>query len=139
MTNVPKTTSQGGFTLIELMIVVAIIGILAAIALPAYQNYTIRAQASEIVNAAGGARTCVQELNQGATTFGGPDYTTCGGQGTAIATVTVAADGVVTAVGTIRGNGINVTLTPSPLADAGEINSWACTGTPEEFMPGSCR
>ena len=52
---------QKGFTLIELMIVVAIIGILAAIAIPAYQDYTIRAQVTEGLNLAGGAKTAVAE------------------------------------------------------------------------------
>ncbi|WP_081694154.1 pilin [Thioalkalivibrio sp. ALE19] len=57
-----KKQVQKGFTLIELMIVVAIIGILAAIALPAYQDYTIRAQASEGMSLASGARTSVSEF-----------------------------------------------------------------------------
>jgi len=55
---------QQGFTLIELMIVVAIIGILAAIAIPAYQDYTIRAQVSEGLNLGGGAKTAVSEFFQ---------------------------------------------------------------------------
>ena len=62
---------QQGFTLIELMIVVAIIGILAAIAIPAYQDYTIRAQVSEGLNLAGGAKAAVSEYTMDPVTFPG--------------------------------------------------------------------
>lgn len=58
------TSNQRGFTLIELMIVVAIIGILAAIALPAYQDYTIRARVSELIISASASRNCVIEASQ---------------------------------------------------------------------------
>ena len=135
--------AQQGFTLIELMIVVAIIGILAAIALPAYQNYTIRAGATEIVTAASGARTCVQEVNQGTLDFATADYAAaCSGFNTAVATTTVDADGVITATGTVRGNSISVVLTPDPLATAGVVDSWTCgpgTGTNAQFLPSSCQ
>src|ERR1700757_428361 len=75
---------QQGFTLIELMIVVAIIGILAAIAIPAYQDYTVRSKVTELINAAGVCKTSVAEYYQ---TKGGmpPDITTsgCSNTGTA--------------------------------------------------------
>ena len=131
---------QQGFTLIELMIVIAIIGILAAIALPAYQNYTNRAAASELIVAASAARTCVQELNQGTNDVTAAPYNSCtDAAATALANVAVAATGVVTTTGTIRGTAVTVTLTPAPLANVGLVNSWTCAGTPVAFMPASCR
>ncbi len=133
-----KRTAQQGFTLIELMIVVAIIGILAAVALPAYQDYTKRARASEIVLAASGAKTCVSEIFQAGDVA---QTATC--DDTFIATefaktLTVAATtGLITATGVVP-DAVTVTLTPTVSAD-GDITAWVCAGTPINLMPGSCR
>ncbi len=131
--------AQKGFTLIELMIVVAIIGILAAIALPAYQDYTNRAKASEVVLAASTARTCVTEIIQadsgGALDSCDDDFT-----GTQyVSNLAVAADGVIT----VTGSGFPDTTQPqvvlTPTTTPGRISGWTCSGSPAKWMPGSCR
>ena len=91
---------QKGFTLIELMIVVAIIGILAAVALPAYQDYTVRAKVSELILAASGARTGISEKYRT-----DPSNPACAGAGVTIpvvgkiATASVAAGGTIVVTG----------------------------------------
>jgi type IV pilus assembly protein PilA len=132
---------QQGFTLIELMIVVAIIGILAAVALPAYQDYTNRAKVSEIILAASTARTCVTEMKQaGGTTFSScdDDFVATKYAGTlAVADTT----GVITVTSTASSlpSSTTVTLTPEFTADNAGIKSWGCTGSPAKWMPASCR
>jgi type IV pilus assembly protein PilA len=134
---------QKGFTLIELMIVVAIIGILAAVALPAYQDYTVRAKVSELILAASGARTAISEKFQT-----DPGNLTGAGAGVTIpvvgkiATASVADDGIITVTGstasTSTGQAVTITVTPTFSTATGTI-TWACVGTPAKYMPATCR
>jgi len=141
---------QQGFTLIELMIVVAIIGILAAIAIPAYQDYTIRAQVSEGLNLSGGAKAAVTEFYQDRGVL--PADNTEAGiaaaaeiQGNYVSQVAVLA-GVITvtysAVAPQQANaaidGATLTLTPN-VANVGSVG-WTCTGSLQnKHLPAACR
>jgi len=150
-----KKQLQQGFTLIELMIVVAIIGILAAIAIPAYQNYTIRAQVSEGMSLADGAKTAITEFYTNAGTFPSKNASSglasagsiTGNYVTSVATGTgdtpaAAANGQITIT---YGNKANTaisgkTLIISAVANTGSI-SWTCkAGTiSKTYLPSSCQ
>ena len=140
---------QKGFTLIELMIVVAIIGILAAIALPAYQDYVARSQVSEGASLASGAKTAVAEEYANTGTFTGIDNDAAGLSpaasiaGKYVTSVTVAG-GVVTAAFGAGGDASTKIqgddLVYSPFDEGGSV-SWSCTGSSLEakYLPSVCR
>ncbi|HUG79474.1 MAG TPA: pilin [Burkholderiales bacterium] len=154
-------TLQKGFTLIELMIVVAIIGILAAVALPAYQDYTIRAKMSEVILGMSACRTSITEVYQSGGSAVAANNWGCevgATQATKYITgITTGANGEVAAVVRNISSSVDTSVvTLVPLANASTpsaytanssqtLYGWRCgnstdgTTVPGKYLPGSCR
>ncbi len=136
---------QQGFTLIELMIVVAIIGILAAVALPAYQDYMVRAKVSEIVMAASGGKTAIAEAfgtlgHMPAAASAGVNNQSSKYVAGVVYTQTSATVGVVTATATAEiPSAGTLVLTGTGVPATGMV-TWVCTGTIlAKYLPANCR
>ncbi|HYH41758.1 MAG TPA: pilin [Burkholderiales bacterium] len=135
---------QKGFTLIELMIVVAIIGILAAVALPAYQDYTIRAKVSELVLAASNQKVTISENAQTLGTLSGSGVGASIVASGKVTSGTVSPDGIITVSGdstaTSVGTAVTITLTPVYNTADGKV-LWGCTSasTMHKYVPAECR
>ena len=139
MNNIRK---QDGFTLIELMIVIAILAILLAIAIPAYQDYAARAKASEAVNLSAAPKLAVSETFLSGDPLPGSNAAagySFGGPTTYVASIAIGTNGVITSTSQATGcPGAEPVFTFTPDTTTGNVQ-WNCSSTNVQCAPSSCR
>lgn len=141
-----KRSLQKGFTLIELMIVVAIIGILAAVALPAYQDYSVRAKVTELILAASSAKNCVAEVVQTNYAAGSAGVSSACSialtskiSSAAVAVTAIRVSGNSSALGAPSAISMIMTNNAAAAGTNGQPVQWNCSGTPTKYFPATCR
>jgi type IV pilus assembly protein PilA len=136
-----KKQAQKGFTLIELIIVVAIIGILAAVALPAYKDYTVRAKVTELILAASSGKTEIAEFFQTNGVLPASGSLVLTTSPTQYVSTTIQSAGIITVTATTLEpaiSGLTITLTPTSVGNG--VLTWACSGTiATNYRPASCK
>ena len=134
-----KRSVQAGFTLIELMIVVAIIGILAAVALPAYRDYTVRAKVSEVVLAASSGKTSVSEYVNTSGAMPPSTFTVETQSSKYVSAVSWDGTKIVATASSAESAISGSTIALSGIVSGGQV-VWTCTGTiDQKYRPASCK
>src|SRR5688572_3807197 len=143
-------THQTGFTLIEIMIVVAIIGILSAVAIPAYQDFTIRSKVTEMIHGASACKTSVAEYFNTHGVWPTAERSGCATVGTLNSAPPIVTDGtgvvMVAAAGKLgtqlAGNGSGTQITFTPMLTKATVTGWDCktaTTVMPKYLPATCR